>query len=228
MRMQTNAVAPMLKQGQGLSQTKPAITARLWTMPISSPDSLKEHSEPQPLQSEIPSESAPPKPQASQVASSEPQASQVASSEPQPRESAVEPSQASEENVELVESSELSPSPSSAVTQNPKGTLDVSSYQSAAQRHLSAWQARQDRKNAEEASRDYAERRNNPIGEIPEFTPRLSEEEKLLKAIVKDVNCEKGANAAITAVMGFFGGAVRCSERGDFQKHIDKRLHERP
>ena len=101
-------------------------------------------------------------------------------------------------------------------------------YQSAAQRHLSGWQYRQQQQLAEQAGREYRQQRQNPIGEIPDYTEKLSEDEKLRQAVTKEVNCEAGINGAITSVMRIAGGAVRCSERGAFQQYIDKRLNKTP
>jgi len=183
------------------------IKARLWQAPapvVAAPEP-EPKAEPEPV----------PAPQPSQA---EPDAS------PSPR-----PEQSEPQVAKLPEKPTSAPdSQSSTATESGSEVKPVNpaEYQSAAQRHLSGWQYRQQQQVAEQASREYRQQRQNPVGEIPDYTQKLSEDEKLRQAITKEVNCEAGINGAIASVMRIAGGAVRCSERGAFQQYIDKRLNK--
>lgn len=202
-RLQSQAIAPMVAE----KKHHTSIKARLWQMPAPAP--AVPVSEPEP--------------------SDEPEP--VPAPQPSQTESEIPPTVPPEQPVAQV--TEKSAGPESGPDNQGEATTESASdakpassaeYQSAAQRHLSGWQYRQQQRVAEQASREYRQQRQNPIGEIPDYTQKLSEDEKLRQAITKEVNCEAGINGAITSIMRIAGGAVRCSERGAFQQYIDKRL----
>ncbi|GGD71110.1 hypothetical protein [Lacimicrobium alkaliphilum] len=200
-RLQSQAIAPMVTH----KKTNMSIKARLWQAPAAVAPPSKPKGEPESAQKAEPlpekSEPAPPQPDQPEVTDNKP-AEQIKKTE-------IAPSNPTQDTTDAG---------SQAEPYNP------SQYKSAAQRHLSGWHYRQQQQLAEQAASEYRQQQQNPIGEIPDYTEKLSEDEKLRQAITKEVNCEAGINSTIATVMRFAGGAVRCSKRGAFQQYIDKRL----
>ena len=75
---------------------------------------------------------------------------------------------------------------------------------------------------AEEVSRQRREEHISPdlkIGEYEPPEPKIGEYK---------INCEKGINSTLAIVAGVLGGNVKCNQRNEFQRFIDKRQHKQP
>lgn len=204
-RMQAQAVAPMLNHKNSL----PVIKARLWQAPVpAAPET-----EPQ---AEAEAEQAP-----------EPLAQQPETPELVP---VPQPQLPDQKVVEQPMADRQQPDATESVSESEAKPVTPIEYQSAAQRHLSGWQARQRQQVAKQAAGEYRQQRQNPIGEIPDYSEKLSEDEKLHQAIVKEVNCDAGINSILVKIMALGGDpkapSVRCTDRGAFQQYIDKRLNK--
>ncbi|ALT00230.1 hypothetical protein [Lacimicrobium alkaliphilum] len=204
-RLQSQAIAPMVAH----KDHNTTIKARLWQAPAPAVAAPEPEPEPEAVPEPVP------KPQPSPAEPEAPLSPPPEQSEPQVAKQPEKPTSVpdSQGPAAIESGSEVKP-------------VGPAEYQSAAQRHLSGWQYRQQQQLAEQANREYRQQRQNPIGEIPDYTEKLSEDEKLREAVTKDVNCEAGINGAITSLMRIAGGAVRCTERGAFQQYIDKRLNK--
>lgn len=200
-RLQSQAITPMVAH----KEHNTTIKARLWQVPSPATPAPEPKAGPEPVPEPEPS---PIEPDAPTPSTPEQPALRVANQPDKPK------------------STPDSQKPAATDPGSEAKPASPAEYQSAAQRHLSGWQYRQQQQLAVQASREYRQQRQNPIGEIPDYTQKLSEDEKLRQAVTKEVNCEAGINGAITSLMKLTGGAVRCSERGAFQQHIDKRLHK--
>lgn len=100
----------------------------------------------------------------------------------------------------------------------------TSEHMSMAQRHLRGWQTQQQQQVAEQAARQFRQQRENPIGDIPDFSERLSEDEKRMQALMVEANCDSTGNKVAAVLMGIAGGMVKCSKPPPVKQFIDARL----
>ena len=99
-----------------------------------------------------------------------------------------------------------------------------SEHMSMAQRHLRNWHAQQQQQVAERAARQFRQQQNNPVGEISDYSERLSEDEQRMQDLMVEANCDSTSNKVAAVLMGIAGGMVKCSQPPPIQKFIDERL----
>ncbi|MBT1064622.1 hypothetical protein KJY73_13610 [Bowmanella sp. Y26] len=99
-----------------------------------------------------------------------------------------------------------------------------SEHMSMAQRHLRNWHSQQQQQVAERAARQFRQQQNNPVGEIPDYSERLSEDEQRMQDLMVEANCDSTSNKVAAVLMGIAGGMVKCSKPPPIQKFIDERL----
>ena len=92
----------------------------------------------------------------------------------------------------------------------------------AISRGIAGQQLQQQYDLAEEVSRQRREEHISPDLKIGEYEPP----QKVVGEYA--VNCEKGVNSTVATVARLFGGNVKCNQRNEFQRFIDKRQHKQP
>ncbi|WP_102796315.1 hypothetical protein [Bowmanella denitrificans] len=198
-----------------LATSDNTIKARLWTMPKVAAPLPPEPAEPEVENTQAPQMQAPP--DVPDI---------VQETAVQSLTAAETPTLAEEPEPAQIVSPPPEPVVAEAPSQKSEGKVlgGASEHMSMAQRHLRNWQAGQQQQVAEQATREYLEKRANPIGEISDYSHRLSEDEQRIQDLVVEANCDSTGNQIATALLGFAGGMVKCSKPPPVQNFIDERL----
>ncbi|WP_339723518.1 hypothetical protein [uncultured Paraglaciecola sp.] len=104
-----------------------------------------------------------------------------------------------------------------------------SSASSMVRRHLNSFQQLQQNRVAEQASRNYQNRKNSPDINSEVQNPFMTEDEKLRDSLKVRADCSSASKQTTAVVLGFLGAQIDCSKpppiTGFIQDRINKTSH---
>jgi hypothetical protein len=131
-----------------------------------------------------------------------------------------EPEQNDDMNDILIKDKNIAAKPNSEI-HTPSASM--------ARRHLNSFNKQQQKRMAEQASRNYQQHKNSPIIDAEVKNPFMTEDEKLRDSLKVRADCSSTSKQTTAVLLGFMGAKIDCSKpppiSGFIQNRINKQSH---